>query len=182
VLSFGLVLGTGLLLLVLLVISAALAALGRFFTPAALPGGVWLWQALHALVSLAFVTLLFGLIYKVYPNAGIAWRDVWVGAFVSALLFTTGKVLLGVYLGRSSTTSTFGAASSLVVVLLWVYYSAQILLFGAEFTRAYAGRRGPPVIPADNADLVTPQGRARQGRADAHTSDVAGTAERHGPK
>lgn len=153
-LSFTLVLGTGFLLLVSLILSAGLAFLGKYLTPASLPGGTYLWQAVNALVSLAFITLLFALMYKVIPDAKIAWADVWIGAFVTALLFTAGKHVIGAYLGRSGTASAFGAAGSLVVVLLWVYYSSQILLFGAEFTRVYACRHGAPIVPADSATSV----------------------------
>jgi membrane protein len=162
-LSFTVVLGTGFLLLVSLVISAALAAVSKFLTPDALPGGVYLWQALNALIALGFITLLFGLMYKLLPDVKIAWRDVWVGAFVSSLLFTVGKYLLGWYLGQGSTASSFGAAGSLVVVLIWVYYSAQILLFGAEFCRVYALKHGSSVVPADNAISVAPECQTRQG-------------------
>jgi membrane protein len=162
-LSFMVVLGTGLLLLVSLVISATLAALSKFLTPAALPGGTYLWQGINGLISFLLITLLFALIYKVLPDVRIAWRDVWVGAIVTALLFTLGKYLIGLYLGRSSTTSAFGAAGSLVVILVWVYYSSQLLLFGAEFTRVYANKMGSPLIPTDNAIPVTLNARARQG-------------------
>lgn len=162
-LSFTVVLGTGFMLLVCLVISAALSAVVKFMTPAALPYGTHLWQAVNALVSLAFITLLFALIFKVLPDVKIAWRDVWVGALVTALLFTLGKFLIGLYLAQGSTTSAFGAAGSLVLVLLWVYYSSQILLLGAEFTRVYANRNGSPVHPADNAVPVTEAARLRQG-------------------
>jgi len=162
-LSFALVVGTAFLLLLLLVVSAALAALNRFMPPNALPGDTHGWQVINALVSFAFCTLLFAMIYKILPDVRIAWRDVWVGAAVTALLFTAGKYLLSLYLGQSSTTSAFGAAASLVIVLLWVYYSAQILLFGAEFTRAYADRFGSQVCPTENAVRITPEQLARQG-------------------
>jgi membrane protein len=138
--SFGMVLGIGFLLLVSLVASAALAAAGKYLTPEAMPGGVYLWEGINWLVSLAFITLLFGLIYKVLPDVDLRWRDVAVGAAVTAFLFTLGKFAIGLYLGQSTVASSFGAAGSLVVVLVWVYYSAQILLFGAEFTRLYSTR------------------------------------------
>lgn len=162
-LSMTMVLGTGFLLLVSLVITAALAALARFWTPAALPGGAYLWQALHGLVSLAFITVLFALMYKYLPDARIEWRDVWIGAAITAVLFTIGKYLLGLYLGQASVASTYGAAGSLVVILLWVYYSALILLFGAEFTRVYAEHLGKGIEPAANAVAVTHEDRLREG-------------------
>lgn len=149
--SFLVVLGIGLLLLASLVVSAALSALGKLLPPDSQPGGLYLWQTINNLVSLGFVTILFALLFKLLPDVKIAWRDVWAGAFLAALLFTIGKYLLGLYLGRSATLSAYGAAGSLVVMLLWVYYSAQIFLFGAEFTRVYAYRNGSPPVAAENA-------------------------------
>ncbi len=162
-LSFTMVLGTAFLLLVSLVISTALAALGHLLQPA--PGvGAWVWQVVHALISFGIITLLFALIYKVLPDATIGWRDVWIGAVLTAALFTIGKYLLGLYLARGSVTSGYGAAGSLVLILVWVYYSSQILLFGAAFTRVYADRYGSHVRPTPNAVAVTPEAQARQGR------------------
>jgi membrane protein len=140
-LSFGMILGIGFLLMVSLVFSAAFTAMGRWWSPWF---GEWatVLQVVNAGASLALVTLLFTMIYKFMPRANIAWRDVWIGAAVTALLFTIGKTLIGIYLGSSGITSTYGAAGSLVVVLLWVYYSAQIFLLGAEFTWAFAHRHG----------------------------------------
>ena len=143
-LSFGLVLGLGFLLTVSLVVSAALAALGKWW-------GGWFegWdvflEILNFAVSFGIFTLLFAMIYKIMPRANISWRDVWTGAGVTALLFTIGKVLIGLYLGKSSLASGFGAAGSLVVLIAWVYYSAQIFLFGAEYTWVYANRHGSRV-------------------------------------
>jgi len=153
-LSFVVVLGTGFLLLVSVVLSSLLAALNRYLTPESLPGGVALWQGLHALVSFGIITLLFAMIYKVLPDAPVAWRDVWTGALLAALLFAVGKYLIGLYLGRSGVASAFGAAGSLVLILVWVYYSSQILLFGAEVSHAYAvtcGSRSEPAPQADSA-------------------------------
>jgi membrane protein len=149
--SFVVVLCIGGLFLASLVTNAALAALGRFVDPSALPGRVYLWQAFDLVISFAFFTLLFALVYQLLPDAKIAWKDVWVGAAVTALLFIVGNHLIGLYLGRSGVTSTYGAAGSLVVILLWVYYCSQVLLFGAEFTQVYACREGKPIEPADNA-------------------------------
>jgi membrane protein len=139
-LSFGMILGLGFLLTVSLVLSAVVSALGKVWGPYL---GVWLILAevLNFVFGLALVTVLFAMIYKLMPNVPVRWRDVWTGAAVTALLFSIGKVLIGLYIGRSGVTSSFGAAGSLVVLLLWVYYSAQIFLLGAEFTRAYARRR-----------------------------------------
>ncbi len=140
-LSFGLVLGMGFLLLVSLVLSAALSALATLY-------GGWfnsyetLLQAVNFIVSFVVVTGLFAMIYKFLPRVPIGWHDVWIGAAVTALLFDVGKLAIGLYLGKSSIVSGFGAAGSLVVLLVWVYYSAQIFLLGAEFTWAYAHRLG----------------------------------------
>jgi membrane protein len=144
--SFGLVLGFAFLLLTSLVVSAALAALHTYMGNA-FPGVAVLWQALDVVVSLAVITALFAMIYKVLPDVKLAWRDVWVGGLVTAGLFTIGKSLIGFYIGSSAFSSTYGAAGSVVVVLVWVYYSAQIILLGAEFTREYVkrfGRKPPP--------------------------------------
>ena len=139
-LSFGLVLGLGFLLLVSLVISAAVAALGAWWGDS-FAGWETLLQILNVLVSLALGTALFGMIYKLMPRTPIAWRDVWIGAAVTAVLFEIGKICIGLYLGKSGVTSGFGAAGSLAVVLIWVYYSAQIFLLGAEFTRLHSSKR-----------------------------------------
>jgi membrane protein len=141
VLSFGMILAIGFLLLISLVLSAALSALGSWWAP--MFGG-WeiLLQVVNLVVSLVVVTLLFAMIYKFLPRAKIGWHDVWIGAAATALLFTLGKFLIGLYIGKSSVASGFGAAGSLVIVLVWVYYSAQIFLLGAEFTWVYAFRHG----------------------------------------
>lgn len=140
-LSFGIVLGVGFLLVVSLISSAALSAFGLWWAPLF---GRWeaLLQAVNFVIGFGMTTLLFAMIYKILPRMQIRWRDVWVGAAATALLFTIGKALIGLYIGRSSVTSAFGAAGSLVVVLLWVYYSAQVFLLGAEFTWVYAHHLG----------------------------------------
>jgi membrane protein len=148
--SFTMVLGVAFLLLVSTVLSAALAGVGHYLGHA-LPGGEVVWQLANLVLSLGMVTTLFALMFKIVPDARIAWKDVWVGAGVTAALFTLGKSLIGLYLGRSGVSSAYGAAGSLVVLVVWVYYSAQILLLGAEFTQAYAQHYGTRVEPADNA-------------------------------
>jgi membrane protein len=167
--SFTVVLGTGFLLLVSLVVSAALAALRARFQEYAdrLPGGSEVWTVANLAASFALVALLFAMIYKVLPDAKVAWRDVWVGAVFTALLFTLGRYLVGLYVARGGLASAFGAAGSVIVVLVWVYYSAQLVLFGAEFTRVHARHSGSKVLPADNAVAVTPEERARQGMVPA---------------
>ena len=140
-LSFGMVLSIGFLLLVSLVVSTALAALGKWWG-AMFGGWEFLLQVLNLAVSFATITLLFALIYKMLPRVKVAWHDVWIGAAVTSLLFTLGKFAIGLYLGKSQVTSGFGAAGSVAVLLVWVYYSAQIFLLGAEFTWVYAHELG----------------------------------------
>jgi membrane protein len=148
--SFGLVLGFAFLLLTSLVVSAALAAVHTYMGNT-FPGVALLWATVNAVVSLGVITLLFAMIYKVLPDVKLAWVDVWVGAVVTAVLFTAGKFLIGLYLGTSSFASTYGAAGSVIVVLVWVYYSSQIILLGAEFTRAYVAQFGPRPPPVEFA-------------------------------
>ncbi|HEV3143806.1 MAG TPA: YihY/virulence factor BrkB family protein [Gemmataceae bacterium] len=155
-LSFVLILFTGFFLLISLVLSAALAGIARFLPASALPGGTLLWQLGHGLISFLLFTLLFALILKILPDALITWRDVWTGAIVTSLLFLIGRYLIGLYLGRSTVTSAFGAAGSFAAILIWVYYSSQIILFGAVFTRVYSSMRGVKPPPADNAIAVSP--------------------------
>ena len=131
--SFGMVLAVGFLLLVSLVISAALAALGKFFG-GFLPMPEFVLSVIDFVVSLAGTAVLFALIFRYVPGTKIAWKAVWIGATVTALLFTIGKFLIGLYLGKAAVGSAYGAAGSLIVVIVWVYYSAMIFLFGAEFT------------------------------------------------
>jgi membrane protein len=140
-LSFGMVLGIGFLLLVSLLLSALLAAATKYL------GGMFpiptvLFESLDFLLSLLFITVLFAMIFKLLPNTKIAWSDVWIGAALTSLLFTAGKFVIGFYIGKSVSASAYGAAGSLVVVVAWIYYSALLLYFGAEFTRVYARTLG----------------------------------------
>lgn len=139
--SFGIVLAMGFLLLVSLAISAALAAASAWIDRRA-PAVPMVWQTIHALVSLGVITTLFAMLYRFLPDVQLEWRDVMTGAFVTAVLFTIGKQVIGLYLGQSATASTYGTAGSVIVLLLWVYYSTQIMLLGAEFTRIYADSHG----------------------------------------
>jgi membrane protein len=141
--SLGLVAALGFLLLVSLVISAILSGLGGYID-AVLPLGTLILHLLNFVVSFALISVLFGAIYKVLPDAELSWRDVLIGAIVTALLFNLGKFLIGLYMAHSALASSYGAAGALIIVLLWIYYSAQIFLLGAEFTKIYAGRRGTP--------------------------------------
>jgi membrane protein len=137
--SFTMVVGIGFLLLISLAASAWLAALGKFFA-GLLPLPAAMMETANALLSFVVITFMFAVIYKLLPDVKIAWRNVWTGAAVTAILFTIGKTLIGLYLGRSTVASVYGAAGSLIVMLLWVYYSAQVVFFGAEFTKVYARR------------------------------------------
>jgi membrane protein len=142
--SFLAVAIAGMLLLIALLTGATISAMAKTM-PQALPATELLLQAANFGISFALVTVLFAMLYRILPDAWVAWRDVWTGAAVTALLFSIGKTLIGLYLGHSSSSTPFGAAGSVVVFLLWVYYSAQIFLFGAEFTEVYAvARRTPP--------------------------------------
>ncbi|MEP7355826.1 MAG: YihY/virulence factor BrkB family protein [Anaerolineales bacterium] len=162
-LSLSMVLFVGFLLLASLTVSAALVAAGGFLS-AQLPFlGQWLLAVINFVISYAVITLLFALMFKYMPDAKIAWTDVWIGAAITALLFTIGKSLIGLYLGRASTGAAYGGAGALVILLLWIYYSAQIFLLGAEFTQVYAGRYGQRVLPDKHAVAVTEGERARQG-------------------
>lgn len=148
--AFGMLLGIGFLLLVSLVVSTALAALDSYMV-GLLPGAEVILRVLGFVVSFAVVTLLFAMIFRFLPDVKIQWRDVMFGATVTALLFTIGKFLIGLYLGNSSVASVYGAAGSLVVVLLWAYYSSQILFFGAELTQVWARQRGSHIVPDKHA-------------------------------
>jgi membrane protein len=143
-LSFTMILGIGFLLLVSLVVSAVISAtqemLGNTF-----PVPEFVLQLINLIISIGVITVLFAFIFKFLPDVNIAWRDVWMGAFVTAILFSLGKMLIGLYLGNSAITSSFGAAGSLALLLVWVYYSAQIMFFGAEFTQVFANKYGSKI-------------------------------------
>ena len=152
VLSLGMILGVGFLVLVSLALSAVLSAAGdsvERMLPGALSGP--LLEGINLLVSLAVITLLFAAIFKVLPDAVIEWRDVWIGALVTAVLFTLGKFLIGFYIGQSDPGSAYGAAGSLAVILVWVYYASIIVLLGAEFTQVYARAKGAAIAPEPGA-------------------------------
>ncbi|HET7670255.1 MAG TPA: YihY/virulence factor BrkB family protein [Burkholderiales bacterium] len=158
-LSFGMVLGMAFLLMVSLVASAALSALGKWWTPA---GWEAVMHVLDIVVSFGLITVMFALIYRFIPRVHVAWRDVWVGAAVTSILFAIGKFAIGLYLGKSAVASSFGAAGSLVIMMVWVYYSAQIFLFGAEFTWVYAhefGSRRGQERPKPGAEAVPERGK-----------------------
>ncbi len=145
VLSFAMILGIGFLLLVSLVLSAVLAAISYWLNGwLQLPIGIW--QIVDFAISFGVVTLLFALIYKLLPDVDLAWNDVWIGAAITSMLFTIGKSVIGIYLGGSGIASTYGAAGSFVIILLWINYSAQILFLGAEFTQVWANRYGSRML------------------------------------
>jgi len=149
-LSFAMVGGVCFLLLVSLTLQSVLRGFSHY-VQAVLPAGIVVAMAVYWIFDLAVVILLFAIIFKFLPDAKIQWRDVWIGAIMTAILFAIGKWALGLYLGSGSAASAYGAASSLITLLLWVYYSSQILLFGAEFTQVYAGQGGRGVEPNEHA-------------------------------
>lgn len=153
-LSFTMILGIGFLLLVSLVVNAAITALATYVN-GILPLPAIVLHLLNFVVSLVIITLLFAMMFKILPDAKMAWRDVWLGAGITALLFTIGRVVIAQYLGTVGIGSAFGAAGSLVVILVWIYYSAQILFLGAEFTQVYANRYGTPIMPDKHALPLT---------------------------
>lgn len=167
-LSFGMILVIGFLLIVTLVASAAVVALGTWWAPV-FGGWAVLAEGVNFIISFGLVTVTFALIYKLMPRVRIQWRDVWIGAAVTALLFTVGKVLIGLYIGTSSFASGFGAAGSLAVLLIWMYYSAQIFLLGAEFTWVYAhvyGSRREAPAPSHSPAVPTRSDEAAEEPAD----------------
>ena len=127
---------------------------------------------IELLVSCGFLTLLFALIYKILPDVHMAWKDVWIGAAITAVLFTLGKFLIGLYVGQSGVSSAYGAAGSLIVVLVWVYYSALIVFFGAEFTQVYANTYGAGVTPDEHAMAVS-KDKQGAGKEEQHAKDPA---------
>jgi membrane protein len=154
--SFTMVVGIGFLLLVSLATSAWLAAVGKFFSRL-LPFPAVVIETANVLLSFVVITFMFAVIYKLLPDVKIAWRNVWTGAAVTAVLFTIGKTLIGLYLGRSTVASVYGAAGSIIVILLWVYYSAQIVFFGAEFTKVYSRRfHATAVTPKVDVAVAAP--------------------------
>jgi len=166
-LSLGMILGVGFLVLVSLALSALLTAAGESierFLPEALSGAVL--TVVQVVLSFVVVTALFAAIYKVLPDAVIQWRDVWIGAAVTGLLFVLGKFLIGFYIGQSDPGSAYGAAGSLAVILVWVYYASLIVLMGAEFTQVWARRRGVEIVPEPGAVATKATADGLQARAD----------------
>jgi membrane protein len=174
-LTFGMILAIGFLLLVSLVLSAGIAALGKWWGPYF---GGWevVLQVFNFIVSFGIVTVLFAMMYKILPRVKVAWRDVWIGAAVTSLLFTVGKFAIGLYLGKSGVTSGFGAAASIVVLLVWVYYSAQIFLLGAEFTWVYAHSHGSRVNEAEQPAAVPVRGDSAPARPTAQPASAGAHA------
>jgi membrane protein len=159
--SFGLILVIGFIMLVSLVLSAAVTSLSDWFSNNVSEGLVILFSVLDIILSVGIVTLLFAAIFKFLPDAKIKWKDVWVGAILTAVLFVVAKFLLGLYFGQSNPGSTYGAAGSIILIMLWVSYAGLILLFGAEFTKVYADTYGTKVEPAENA--ISTQGQNENG-------------------
>jgi membrane protein len=159
--SYAMILAIGFLLLVSLMVSAVISGLTQWMGTL-LGGADIIAHALDLLVSFIFATALFAMIYKFLPDVDIRWRDVWVGAVITSVLFSLGKFLIGIYLGSSGVSSTYGAAGSLITVLLWVYYSSLIFFLGAEFTQVYAGEYGAGVAPAEYAEPVSADSESKK--------------------
>jgi membrane protein len=166
-LSFGMVLVVGFLLLVSLVITTALSAFGDYIS-GMVPGLPTLMHVANFVFSFLVVAILFALIFKFLPDAKIAWRDVWFGALVTAALFTLGKYLIGLYLGKAAPGSAFGAAGSVVAFLIWVYYSGLIVFFGAELTEVTAKHAGRKIVPTENAEPAQPAAKETRSRKTVH--------------
>ncbi len=178
VLAFGMILGIGFLLVVSLVLSAGLAALGTWIGPA-FAGWESLLQLVNFAIGFGVITVLFAMIYKIMPRVSIAWRDVWLGAAVTAMMFSIGKFAIGLYIGKAGVASGFGAAGSLVVLLVWIYYSTQIFLLGAEFTWVYANAYGSRKHEAEaEAAPVVPARTAEGDHGVDHAQPVVASAER----
>lgn len=174
-LSMTMVLGIGFLLLISLALSTAVAMLSNYLA-AMLPLPPATWQVLSGLLTFAVVVGLFAMLFKFLPDARLKWNHVWIGSVITALLFTIGKFGLALYLGRSSAGSAYGAAGAIVLVLLWIYYSSIIFLFGAEFTQVYARNRGHQIEPRSYAVRVTEFLRAKQGMVSKETLSEASRA------
>jgi membrane protein len=153
--SYAMLLAIGFLLLVSLIVTTILSAVSKYFGHL-LPSLALIWPAVDIAASFALVTLLFAMIYKILPDIDLAWRDAVLGAALTSLLFSLGKLLIGLYLGRSTVAAAYGAAGSVVTILLWVYYSALIVFFGAEITQLYAAHAGAGVDPNELADKAEP--------------------------
>ncbi|HEX7666183.1 MAG TPA: YihY/virulence factor BrkB family protein, partial [Polyangiaceae bacterium] len=177
--SVTVVLGTGFLLLVTLLVEAALSVLAHDIH-ARLPGGEVVGQIIHFALSIGITTVLFALMFKFIPDAKVAWKDVWLGAFVTGLLFTVGQMLIGLYLGNTSIGSAYGAASSLMIVVVWIYFSACILFLGAEFTQVHADMFGEKIEPAKNAVKV-PEGMTPVAATAKAEKDAKRVAKSMGP-
>jgi membrane protein len=154
ILSFALVLSVGFLLMVSLVISAVLGALHAYLDTWMADAAIF-WSGLDLVISFTLATVLIAMMFKYLPDAEIEWRDTWLGAVITAVLFIAGKQVIGLYLGQTTIASSFGAAASVVIFMVWVYYAALILLFGAEITQAVAARRGALVLPTEHAEPAT---------------------------
>lgn len=176
---FVMVIGVAFLLLSSLAVSAAIAALGTWMENS-LPLPAFVLQIINFTIGFFIVTLMFALIFKVLPDAQIQWHDVWIGAAMTTVLFLLGQIGLGWYVGKVSAQSSYGAAGSLVAVLMWVYWTSQILFFGAEFTQVYANKFGSKILPSPNAVPVTAQTRAQQGLS-ARDSKVESTPDKDTP-
>ncbi len=176
--SFLIIFVVGLLLLVALALSAAISAFGQYFS-GTIPGMSYLLQGANFVLSFVVIGLLFAIIYKMLPDANIRWSDVWVGAGVTSLLFVIGKLLIGLYLGKSTVASPYGAAGSLVILLAFIYYSAQIFFLGAEFTQIYANKFGSRIVPAEEGQPMPGEQPSAEHYPSSPESETGQTRGRH---
>jgi membrane protein len=174
-LSFTMVLGVAFLLLVSLILSAGIAAVSEW-----LPGGSAVGHVIELSLSFVVITLLFAMIFKFLPDVKIGWNDVWIGAAGTAALFVIGKFLIGLYLSKASISSSYGAAGPVIIMILWIYYSAQILFLGAEFTQVYANQYGSRVTAGEHAEQVSEEDRAQEGLTESK-GDAAPASPRSAP-
>ena len=175
VLSFLLLVGVGAMLVISVFATTFLAATQKSFGNS-IAGNAILWHAIEFIVSCGIVTALFAMLFKFLPNARVHWRDAWVGALLTAFLFTVGKFLLGLYLAHNSTASAYGVAGSIVLILIWVYYSTQIFLFGAEFTQLYASQHGRRIVPSKQAQWKAEGEAAAEDVEEARTGGKPATS------
>jgi membrane protein len=176
----GLVVSLGFLLIISLIISALLAAIGHRLTGLGL-GDSTLLNAIHFVVNTTVITFLFAAVFKVIPDAKVQWREVWVGATITALLFMLGQFAIGYYLGNSRIAEAYGAAGSFIVLLLWMYYSGLILFYGAEFTQSYAMLTGNRLVPARHAMRLVVEARPADDKEAEHKVADKTAAERRSP-
>jgi membrane protein len=180
--SFALVVSTGIILLASLIVSAVISAIKTFMKDQLYELPAYLSNFTSSAVSFVIIYLMFMAVYKILPDVHLKWKSVWIGALVTTVLFTLGKYLIGLYLGTSTFGSTYGAAGSLVILLLWIYYSSQILFLGAEFTQVYANRYGEGIVPRSNFEKYADEGAVAELPEKEHEEAVVEIPEKEPPE